>query len=482
LTFGDRSTGIFVDSKMDGVANSDFGILIGGVEINTDGESAHGIEIIGAQNAALGDRDNIAAGGAFSTVVIDATKDIIAAGLNSDAIRITNQDQIFIRIADGATVSGGTGAGVAINLLEASNNDGLLEAIEAEATVLKARLADRAMNLITTYISSTGTQTPSAVGGGASGFDPIIIDPFDFTPFDQLMEVDGATVESVMGAGAIVSASPLALETSNGAIVRTGGDDAPVILAGEAIALVASDTTFSSTGDNSPLFSLSELTAGGGTGFYAAMTDITATTTGVNSDAIATGGGVSDSFGALFLTASDLANPSVVSTTGDGSSAISFDAPDGSTFTGAISRTAVSTTGENAAAISLKMGDNSSASLELLDTLVSTTGNGSDVVRLSTGDATDYTFIIADSELTSEGDDSALLRVAGRTGANLGNFVMIGGRLVSTGNNSGGIIVEGDQATDQSSHTFFFAEAALRPKATIRRDSCSSVLETRPEE
>ncbi|MEM8784723.1 MAG: PEP-CTERM sorting domain-containing protein, partial [Pseudomonadota bacterium] len=49
---------------------------------------------------------------------------------------------------------------------------------------------------------------------------------------------------------------------------------------------------------------------------------------GANSDALALGGGVSDSFGVLFLTASDLADPSVVSTTGDSSSAISFDALD----------------------------------------------------------------------------------------------------------------------------------------------------------
>ncbi len=460
-TFGDRSTGIFVDSKMDGVTNSDFSILISGVDIDTDGESAHGIEIIGAQNATLGDRDNIAAGGAFSEIVIQASQDITAAGANSDAIRITNQGRTAILANNGATVSGGTGAGVAINLLEASNNDGLLDAVEAEATVLKARLSDRAANLITTYISSAGTQTPSAVGGGASGFDPIMIDPFDFTPFDQLMEVNGATVESMMGAGAIVSASPLALGTSNGAIIRTDGDNAPVISAGEAIALVASDTTFSSMGDNAPLIDVNERVAGDGTFVLAQLTDITATTTGANSDALALGGGVSDSIGVLFLTASDLTAPSVVSTTGDGSSAISFNAPDLSTFTGAISRSDVSTTGVDAAAILLNTGDTSSASLELLDTLVSTTGNGSDVVRLNTGETSDYTFIIADSELTSAGNNSALLRVSGRETANVGNFVMIGGTLSSSGNNSGGIIVEGDQATGASSHTFFFGESSI---------------------
>ncbi|WP_209346785.1 autotransporter outer membrane beta-barrel domain-containing protein [Pontixanthobacter sp. CEM42] len=468
FAIGERTTGIFVDSKMNGVSNSDFGILISGVEINTgplaldgDGESSHGIEIIGAQNVTLGDRDNFAAGGAFSTVVIDATKDIIAAGLNSDAIRITNQDQTAVRVAEGATVSSGTGAGVAINLLEASNNAGLLDAITDEATVTKARLADRAMNLITTYINSSGTQTTSAVGGGQAGADPFAVDAFDFTPFNQLMEIDNATVESVNGAGAIVSASPLALGTSNGAIVRTGSDGAAVISAGEAIALVGSDTSFSSMGNNAPLFSVTEVNAGDGTGFYADLTDIIAMTSGTGSDAIAMGGGVANSVGVLFLRATDLANPSVVSTTGDGSSAVSFDAPGASTFAGAISRSEISTTGAAAAAILLNMDSTSSTSLELLDTLVSTTGNGSDVVRLNVGGTSDYTFIVADSELTSEGDDSVLFRINGRDDTMVGTVVMIGGTLASQGDSSGGILIENDQATGQSANTFFFGESSI---------------------
>ncbi|WP_299329108.1 autotransporter domain-containing protein [Parasphingopyxis sp.] len=454
-TDGDRSVGISVDSQMDGVTDSLFSILLTGTEAATLGTDSHAIEILGLRN-----RDPGAVRDA-TEITIGASENITAAGANSDAIRIVNAGRTAILVNNGATISGGTGDAVAIRLLEASNNDGLLDAVEAETTVLKARLSDRAMNLITTYINSVGVQTPSAVGGGASGADPITVDPFDFTPFNQLMEVDGATVESMMGAGAIVSASPLALGTSNGAIIRTGGDDAAVISASEAIALVASDTTFSSVGDSAPLFRLTELNAGDGTGFYAAMTDITATTTGANSDALALGGGVSDSIGALFLTANDLADPSVVSTTGDGSSAISFDAPDGSTFTGAISRSEISTAGADAAAILLNTGNAGSTSLELLDALVSTTGNGSDVVRLNTGGLSDYTFIVADSELTSAGDESVLVRVAGREGTNVGSLVMIGGTLSSSGDGSGGIDVESDQSTGGSSMTFFIGESSI---------------------
>ncbi len=464
-TEGDRSTGIFIDSKLDGASDSDFGILVNGVEISTEGESAHGIEIIGAQNATIGDRENITAGGVFADIVINATADITAAGLNSDAIRITQQDRTFLRAGDGATVSGGTGDAYAIRLMGLEADGALTDDITAQATVLKARLADRSMSLITDYVTSSaptdGVQTLAAVGGGAAAVDPLAFDAPDLSGVDTQLWVDDGTVESTMGAGAIVADGSLALMGSTGAVIRTGGDDAAVIGAVEALALVASDTTLSSTGDNAPLLHVTERNAGDGTSVLAQLTDVTATTTGAGSDALALGGGASNSIGMLVLSANDLAAPSVVSTTGAGSSAISFDGPESSTFTGAISRSEVSTAGTNAAAILMNMGGTSSASLELLDTLVSTSGNGSDVVRLNTGDASDYNILIADSELRSEGNASTLLRIAGRETSDVGNVVMIGGTLASNGDGSGGIIVEGDQATGESSHTFFFAESSI---------------------
>ncbi|MDN3647216.1 autotransporter outer membrane beta-barrel domain-containing protein [Pontixanthobacter aestiaquae] len=465
-TSGDRSGGIFVNSNLNGATNADFGIQVDGVEISTLGADSHALEIIGAQNVQVGDPANLVNGrptngDVFSIVLIGASEDITAAGANSDAIRITNQDRTAILVNNEATVSGGTGDAFAINLMGLDADSPLALEITAQATVAKARQADRAMNLITTYINSDGMQTPSAVGGGASGSDPLTFDPVDLAGADTLVEVDNATVESMMGAGAISADGSLAVGGSNGAIIRTGEDDAAVISAVEALALLASDTTLSSMGDNAPLLNVSERAAGEGTFVLAQLTDVTATTSGGNSDALALGGGVSDSIGVLFLTASDLAAPSVVSTTGDGSRAISFDAPDRGTFTAAISRSEVSTTGADAAAILLNMGSTSSASLELLDTAVSTSGDGSDVLRLNTGSASDFTFIVADSDLISEGDDSALLRVTGREVSNVGSMVMIGGTLSSIGSNSGGIIIEGDEAAGGSAHTFFFGESSI---------------------
>ncbi|WP_417612082.1 hypothetical protein [Parasphingorhabdus sp.] len=459
-TEGDRSTGIFIDSKLDGASDSDFGILVNGVEISTEGESAHGIEIIGAQNATIGDRDNITAGGVFADIVINATADITAAGVNSDAIRITQQDRTFLRAGDGATVSGGTGDAYAIRLMGIVPNSEAVDEITGAVTVAKAKITDNAQNIITDYTSSGGEASTIGPMNAATN-DPISIDMFDTSDFAHQVTVDDATVESMMGAGAIAADGSLVVEAMNGAIIRSGNDDAPVISAVEALAILASDTSFSSTGANAPLFSLTELNAGDGKAFYGEFTGITATTTGANSDAIATGGGVANSVGAIFLRATHPTGRSTVSTTGDGSHAISFDGPIGSSFTGSIADSDISTTGADAAAILLDMGGTSSASLELFDSAVSTSGSGSDVVRLNTGGASDYTFIIADSELRSEGDDSALLRVTGRETANVGNFVMIGGTLSSTGDGSGGIIVDGNQAAGESSHTFFLAETSI---------------------
>lgn len=441
LSRGISATFDFVDDTAmgaDGTSN---------VTINNSGNI-----MMGAGNAIFAVADqvnlintgNLSTTGDFSDVVrvegIDADSDVdvtiggdaIASGADSDAINITNAGSTTVTVSNGALVSSGTGDAFAIHLLGAQANMAGTDEITGEVTGSVGRLEQKFFEY------DAGCLTGCTL---TDIFAPIAPGNPDASAFDDVVNVDNATVESMMGAGAIDSSGSLLVNGMNGAVIRSGNNGAPVISAVGALGIVASDTTFSSMGDDAPLFSIAEMTAGDGTAVYVELTDVDASTAGSNSDAIVLSGGTGNSVATLFLDASDPMAPTSISTVGDNSRAIVFDAPGSSTFAGSISNSLITTLGDNADAVYLNVGDDGYLIAELLNTTIETSGDDSDAFDLLAGNNGRLDLLFGNTTFTTTGANSNGLSVSA-LGDNSDTIMRLINTIITTeGDGSAGISI-----------------------------------------
>jgi len=400
----------------------------------------------------------------FTELALTHSGAITTTGANSDGIVVdasNSPDWEVLVTETGSVTTGGPGSvGIRVTGVTDDYVETLIHETTAAVTVEKAKLADRAMNAITQYITSAApgnggvvssassvskTQAGSiapANHGGAADVGSVIVN---------------GTVTSNGGAGAILGEGALRVSSDNaGAVISTTGDNAPVISAQTSLYLYSDEgLTLWSTGANAPLF---QVFGGGDNAAFVALDHVNAATTGNGSTAFWLDGQGGDSVALFDVGGLDPASLSTISTMGDNADAVRFVTTGSSTFVGLTDDTEITTAGDSSAGFNLDLGMNSSANLGLADTSVTTSGANSDAVHIGVGDGSDMLLLLERSTIATTGAGSDAIDIPQVANGSIGNAVILDSSISTTGDNARAFVFA-ELGGDTSSRTAFIADS-----------------------
>ncbi|GGD13357.1 autotransporter domain-containing protein [Aquisalinus flavus] len=395
----------------------------------------------------------------FDQLALTHSGAITTTGANSDGIVVDASNsadwEVLVTETGSVTTSGPGSVGIRVTGVTDDYRETLIHETTDAVTVEKAKIADRAMNAITQYVTSSapgngGVSSASSASNTAAGS---VAPASHGGATDVGSVIVHGTVTSDGGAGAILGEGALRVSSDNaGAVISTTGDNAPVISAQSSLYLYSDEgLTLSSTGANASLF---QVLGGADNTAFVTLDHVNASTTGDGSTAFWLDGQGGDSVALFEVAALDAASPSTISTMGDSADAVRFVTAGGSTFAGIVEDTDISTAGNGSAGFNLDLGGTSSASLALADTSVTTGGANSDAVHVGVGDSSDVLLLVERSTIATTGAGSDAIDIPQVANSSVGDAVIIDSSISTTGDNASGFVFA-QQGGATSSRTFF---------------------------